>query len=98
MKAPSEENTNSKTSQAELMALPEAQEQLKKFVKTHWENWFDQPIPALNNKTPREAAKTQEGQEQLEALLLQYERHDAEKENNLLKTDVQYLRKELALE
>jgi hypothetical protein len=82
-----------------LMELPEVQEQLKAMVKAHWENWFDDSLPALNNQTPREAAKTKEGRERLEALLLQFERHNAErKDNNLLGPDINYLRKELALD
>jgi uncharacterized protein (DUF2384 family) len=32
-------------------------------AKEHWENWFNEPIPMLKNKTPREAAKTKEGRE-----------------------------------
>jgi len=81
-----------------LLELPEVQEQLKALVKSHWENWFDGSIPALDNKTPREAAKTTEGRERLEALLLQYERHNAEKNDNLLKADIPYLRTELGLD
>ena len=33
----------------------------------------------------------------LEALLLQYERHDLERDDNLLKADINYLRSELGL-
>lgn len=82
----------------ETPPLPEIQEQMEKMVKNYWENWFDNPIPALNNKTPREAAKTQPGRERLEALLLYYEREDLEKnENSHLKVDINYLKKELQL-
>lgn len=56
--------------------IPEVQEQLKLMAKKHWETWFDSPIPALNDKTPREASKTKAGRERLEALLLLYERND----------------------
>jgi len=80
-----------------LMESPEVKQQIKEIAKAHWENWFDQPIPVLNNQTPREAAKTKKGVERLEALLLQYEQKDTEKDN-LLKADVDYLRKELNLD
>jgi hypothetical protein len=83
---------------AKLLESPEAQEQLKAIAQAHWESWFDEPIPALENKTPREAARTKDGRVRLEALLLQYERHDLEKADNLFKADINYLRRELCLE
>lgn len=82
----------------DLNALPEVQDYLQTMMKAHWERWFDEPIPALKNQTPREAARTAEGRERLEALLLSYERHDAEKSDNLCKADMAYLRAELALD
>lgn len=98
MKSLSSSNNLKEDSTPDLMALPEVQEQIKKMAKAHWESWFDESIPALENQTPREAAKTNEGRERLEALLLQYERHDSEKdENHLFKADIDYLRKELML-
>jgi hypothetical protein len=81
----------------ELTELPEVQEQIRKMAKAHWESWFDEPIPALDNKTPLEAAKTKLGREKLEALLLQYERHDQESNNNIFKTDIKYLKNKLSL-
>lgn len=81
-----------------LLETPEVQEELKKLAKTHWENWLDTPIPALGNKTPKEAAKTQLGKEKLEALLLQFERREAGKKNNPLKANIDDLRIKLGLE
>jgi hypothetical protein len=81
-----------------LLELPEVQEQLKAMAKTHWESWFDEPIPMLKDKTPRQSAKTKEGRERLEALLLHYERHDLGKEDDPFKVDISYLRKELGLD
>lgn len=83
--------------ESELMAPPEVQEQVKQMLRKHWDNWFDQPIPILDNETPREAAKTEIGKEKLNALLLQYERRDQESSNNI-KTDIEYLRQQLALD
>ena len=85
--------------QEKLLAVPEIQEQLKQMAKDHWESWFDTKIPALRNQTPREAAKTKEGRERLEALLLEYEYHDAALKNKLdiLKADISYLKRELGL-
>lgn len=85
--------------QEAFMASPEVQAELKKMVQAHWKAWFDQPIPMLDDQTPRQAAKTEMGKERLEALLLYYERSDAERdEHDPLKADIQYLRRELALE
>lgn len=89
----------SQQEQAELMALPEVQAQLKSMAQAHWRSWFDQPIPDLDNKTPRQAAKTIDGREKLEALLLLYERHDMDRSvNDPFKADMLYLRAELALD
>jgi hypothetical protein len=73
--------------------------QLKQITKMHWEEWFDEKIPALDYKTPREAAKTANGKELLEALFLQYEYYETNNNNqiNFLKVDINYLKKELNL-
>ena len=57
----------------DLNALPEVQAHLREMGKMHWKDWLDQPIPALKDQTPREAAKTKAGRERLEALLLLFE-------------------------
>lgn len=80
----------------ELMESPEVQEQLKQMVSAHWKNWFDEKIPALNNKTPRQSAKTRDGRELLEALFIQYENFDANKSNKY-NPDINDLKKELGL-
>jgi hypothetical protein len=81
-----------------LLELPEVQEHLKAMARTHWEHWFDESIPALKNKTPREAARTREGKERLEALLLEYENRDLKKGEHPFKADIPYLRRELCLD
>lgn len=90
-------NANEKSESERWMALPEVQEQLQAMAKSHWETWFNEPIPALNNQTPRQAAKTEKGRERLEALLLEYQRHDLEKGEHPFKADIPYLKAELAL-
>lgn len=55
--------------QEELMQLPEIQEQLAGIICKHWESWVDQNIPALGGKSPRDAVKTADGREAVEALL-----------------------------
>jgi Protein of unknown function (DUF2384) len=92
-----ESKPESRKKDEELMAIPEVQEQLEAMAKAHWESWFDEPIPALNNQTPRQAAKTEKGRERLEMLLLHYERHDLEKRDNPFKADIPYLKSKLSL-
>lgn len=80
------------------MDIPEIQEQIKAMAKAHWESWFDQSLPALANKTPREAAKTEEGCEQLDALLLQFERMDEKRDkNDPFRADIDFIKKVLKL-
>lgn len=43
------------------------------FYQRHWDNWLDERIPALKNRTPREAARTPAGRQRLEALLREFE-------------------------
>lgn len=78
----------------DFLALPlETQQQIK---TERWQNWFDVPIPILNNETPRQAAKTQKGRELLEVLFLHYESLYKDKKN-LFESDVAYLKEELEL-
>lgn len=79
----------------DFLKTPEFQGKVNQMATEHWKNWFDQRIPVLKNKTPREAARTVEGRERLEALLMQYEYY--QEDGNLLKPNIDYLRKELGL-
>lgn len=92
------QESKSSIEQFDPMAIPEVQTHLKEMAKAHWESWFNESIPALDNMTPREAAKTADGKERLEALLLEYERHDAAKGEHPFKADIDYLRKVLVLD
>ena len=58
---------------------------------------MDVPVSALNNMTPREAAKTEEGRDLLESLLLFYESHDNESFENVIGPDVAALRRALGM-
>jgi hypothetical protein len=80
-----------------FMELPEIQEELKEMIKSHWETWFDTPLPMLNDMTPKKAAKTKKGKELLEALLLSYEGDSSEQNNGFLIAPVAELRKKLGL-
>lgn len=76
---------------------PEIRAIMEKTAKQHWDAWFDLPLPALNEMTPREAAKTEAGRELLDSLLLLYENHAAVSSDNAFKPDVVALRRELGM-
>ncbi|HKO99508.1 MAG TPA: SEC-C metal-binding domain-containing protein [Pyrinomonadaceae bacterium] len=76
---------------------PELLARLAESNRKHWEAWFDESIPALNNLSPREAAKTERGRDLLESLLCEYESPQARAPENLFAPDIAALRRELGL-
>ena len=48
---------------------PELQAIEAELARKHWDAWLDTKVPALGDRTPRQAAKTAFGRERLEALL-----------------------------
>ena len=83
--------------QEKFSQLPEVQEALRSMMEKHWQTWPDQKIPALGNKTPRQAAKTALGREQLEALFLLYESYTG-KPQGVPQPDTRQLRSMLGLD
>jgi len=83
-------------SSQELESQPEIQAMLKEMAVKHWEDWLDIPLPVLQNKTPRESAKTAQGLERLDALFLQFKgmSNDA---NAPFNPDINALKKELGI-
>lgn len=84
-----------------FISLDDAQPELPAMMEEsakHWDSWFDLPVPALNDMTPREASKTEEGRELLESLLLLYENYTDDSANNVFKPDPSALRRELRME
>ena len=53
-----------------------AAELIRNYMGSFYENWSDEPIPALGNKTPREAIRTGEGRRAVIELLKSYEHHE----------------------
>ena len=51
---------------------PEA-DAVAQFKRRHYARWIDQPLPALQGRTPRDAARTAAGRTELELLLKQME-------------------------
>jgi hypothetical protein len=73
---------------------PELRAIEKDLARRDWEKWLETRVPALGNKTPRQAMRTTAGRERLEALLAQFER-DAEGSQGSASADVDFLRSEL---
>jgi hypothetical protein len=51
---------------------PEELPELRRLREEHWDRWLDEPVPALGDETPRQAATSERGRERLEALLAGY--------------------------
>jgi hypothetical protein len=76
---------------AELQAIQEA------MIREQWEGWLDMRVPALGNKTPRQAARTASGRERLEALLADFDRHAADESSSAAAAHITLLRAALGL-
>lgn len=48
-----------------LNALPEVKERMSEMAAAHWAGWLDEKLPALENRTPRQASRTGRGRERL---------------------------------
>ena len=84
--------------QEELLKNPEVIKKLKAIAQKHWENWLDEPISVLDDKTPRQAALTDRGRKSLEALFLEYEISNSCKlKEDPFKADVGYLKSRLGI-
>jgi hypothetical protein len=58
-------------------ASPEAMAYAREWKRNHYAAWGDEPLPALGGKTPREAMSTARGRAKVEALLREFEHHEA---------------------
>jgi hypothetical protein len=65
-------------------------------ARRHWDAWLDTRIPALGNRSPRQAAKTALGRERLEALLADYAQKRTS-DRQALDPDVVELKRKLGL-
>lgn len=53
-----------------------AAEMIEGYMRNFYKNWADEPIPALGNKTPRQALRTVKGRRAVIDLLNSYEHHE----------------------
>lgn len=65
-------------------------------ARKHWDAWLDTKVPALGNRTPRQAAKTASGRERLEALLADYSQKNVTG-RNAFEPDIGTLKRKLGL-
>ncbi|MDB4324709.1 SEC-C metal-binding domain-containing protein [bacterium] len=79
-------------------STPEIQAAIAETMKRRWAAWFDESIPALEGLTPRQAAKSEEGRELLEALLANYDRLNQQMPGSPTNPNTSELRRELGLE
>jgi hypothetical protein len=82
--------------QEQLQQRPEVQEFLRQQSERHWEAWIDTRLPALGNRTPRQAARTPDGRERLDALFAEFAWR-GERDRNAMSPDVSALRAKLRL-
>jgi hypothetical protein len=76
---PQHEVAEAESRDAEFEAMlqdPEVRKQLQATLQKQVEGWVHEKIPALGGRTPTEAVRDPDGKEMVEALLLQWERHD----------------------
>ena len=59
----------SKNAEQSPPAPPEQQELVAEFKARHYAAWLDQPLPALNQRTPRECVRTAAGRAEVDLLL-----------------------------
>ena len=75
---------------------PEIQALEAELMRKHWDAWIDTKVPALGNRTPRQAAKTAKGRERLEALLTDFAR-SADQKPSVFQPALGDLRRRLGL-
>ena len=56
--------------------LPGGAALARAFKHRHYRDWADQPVPALQGKTPREAIRTAQGRAAVDVLLRDFENHE----------------------
>jgi hypothetical protein len=71
-------------------------EVIRRVKRAHYEQWQKDRIPALDGKTPRQAARSKQGREQLETLLKEMEYHES-RLPEAERFDVSILRAQLGL-
>ena len=82
------------TDEADIPELAAAQREL---MERHYREWLDIPVPALGNRTPREAAKVKHLRARLRELVDRIENQAEHESRSGRGFDVAFMRKELGL-
>jgi hypothetical protein len=73
-------------------------ELVRKQMDENWKDWPRKNLEVIGNKTPLQAAKTADGREMLEAMLLQMERDDEQTQPSMRQKEyIDQARRELGL-
>ena len=80
-----------------IEGTPEGRAFVEELNRRHWQAWLDDKVPALGNVTPRQAATTPLGRERLEALLSEFAWRQDASPGNLMRVDVDWIRRQLGL-
>ena len=73
-------------------------EVLGKYYEEHYRKWLDEPVPALGNRTPRDAARLEAARPKLIALLKDFEsRAERQRQSGKIAYDFSWMWKELRL-
>ena len=80
---------SSSTAAPSLDAVTMAQ-LMSKVIHETYAHWADEPIPALDHKTPRQAIKTSAGLERVKGLLRSYEANEASQAGQQRRSEVSY--------
>ncbi len=74
---------------------PEDEQLVLEFKAHHYADWADRPLPALNNRTPREYVKTRAGRAEVDVLLKDMENRESRAPGRAF--DFSEIRRELGL-
>jgi hypothetical protein len=98
---PQHEVAEAESRDAEFEAMlqdPEVRKQLQATLQKQVEGWVREKILALGGRTPTEAVRDPDGKEMVEALLVQWERHDEQDVSpNQIRPDISAIRRLLKL-
>ena len=94
-----EENRDAPTPRQRSVPKRVEREVTQRYLNNHYRGWLDEKIPALDGKSPREAARDFKGREQLVALLKELENREARRAKDTgVGYDARWLWRELGIE
>ncbi len=87
--------TSSKSGKASSASAPSLDadsmaQLMSKVIHDTYAHWADEPIPALDHKTPRQAIKTSAGLERVKGLLRSYEASEASQAGQQRRSEISY--------